>query len=235
MITQQNAETPIGEIPMGRLFAPTLFRWASATATGRLHEVNGEASQDAHALHQFDDPSGNRWLVAAVADGAGSALHGGTGAQIAASAFIEAIAHLIAEGKMDDFNIGLKAAVTFARLELDIVALIAGHDVSHYATTLLGVVTDGNRIGIVQVGDGAVVVGPPWRVVHTPDARRIRQRDDVSDGGGMVCFHQDRDRHPALASCPTDDRWRQRLQIPGHRGHPFRRIADSVPVIADSF
>ena len=25
------------------------------------------------------------------------------------------------------------------------------------------------------------------------------------------------------------------LQIPAHRGHPFRRIADSVPVIADSF
>ncbi|MEQ1713345.1 MAG: protein phosphatase 2C domain-containing protein, partial [Hyphomicrobium sp.] len=169
MITQQNAETPIGEIPMGRLFAPTFFRWASATATGRLHEVNCEASQDAHALDQFDDPSGNRWLVTAVADGAGSALDGGTGAQIAASAFIEAIALLIAEGKMDDFNIGLKAAVTFARLEIDIVALIAGHDVSHYATTLLGVVTDGNRIGVVQVGDGAVVVGPPWRVVHTPD------------------------------------------------------------------
>jgi hypothetical protein len=27
----------------------------------------------------------------------------------------------------------------------------------------------------------------------------------------------------------------RRLQIPAHRGQPFRRIADSVPVIADSF
>ena len=25
------------------------------------------------------------------------------------------------------------------------------------------------------------------------------------------------------------------LQIPAHRGHPFRRIADNVPVIADSW
>jgi len=25
------------------------------------------------------------------------------------------------------------------------------------------------------------------------------------------------------------------LRIPAHRGQPFRRIADSVPVIADSF
>ena len=25
------------------------------------------------------------------------------------------------------------------------------------------------------------------------------------------------------------------MQIPEHCGHPFRRIADSVPVIADSF
>jgi hypothetical protein len=28
---------------------------------------------------------------------------------------------------------------------------------------------------------------------------------------------------------------RHHLRIPGHRGQSFRRIADSVPVIADSF
>ena len=43
--------------------------------------------------------------------------------------------------------------------------------------------------------------------------------------------HDHNDNHdPALNAASAHS-----LQIPVHCGHPFRRIADSVPVIADSF
>jgi hypothetical protein len=41
--------------------------------------------------------------------------------------------------------------------------------------------------------------------------------------------------HTYMLIISANGQRRRSLQIPAHRGQSFRRIADSVPVIADSF
>jgi hypothetical protein len=128
----------------------TNWRVVAASVEGTSHAGTDLGCQDAHAVATLDGG-----LVIAVADGAGSAPRAGEGAGVAVAA---AIGHAMANAAAhDDDPAGLATGcVDAARFALEEQA--ADDDLGELATTLLVVVALGSRLGMAQVGDGAVIV-----------------------------------------------------------------------------
>jgi Protein phosphatase 2C len=144
------------------------FVWTSASATGAGHRAKSEPSQDSHRLASFVDASGVPWIVAVVADGAGSAEHGGIGSEVAAEIFIEAIQHGVEDGILTDLKTLVESALILARCELEIWAETFDCAVGDLATTFCGFVSNGSTHGFIQIGDGIMVAGPPWAAMLSP-------------------------------------------------------------------
>lgn len=139
------------------------WRFAAGFATGAAHQRRGEAGQDRWACRQYPDGT----LVAAVADGAGSALHGGEGAELAVHAVLEAYGQS-AEEAMDD---RLRAAVLAARAAVLATAAAREQPPRSFASTLLAVVLGPAEGAAAQLGDGAILLGDAddaWDVVCWP-------------------------------------------------------------------
>src|SRR5437868_15466227 len=73
------------------------WTWAAAAAIGTSHMQSGTLCQDAFACRVWRSPSGSEVLVAALADGAGSAERAGCGAKLASALFVEVASELLAE------------------------------------------------------------------------------------------------------------------------------------------
>lgn len=133
------------------------WRVVAASVCGTSHEKTGQACQDAHHWEMLS----NGVLVAAVADGAGSAVLGGRGATVASQTAVEIVrSHLTTERlpeSDEDWMVLLIHAITAAQKSVEAEAL--AHEVSprDLATTLILVVASPNLISTVQVGDGATV------------------------------------------------------------------------------
>ena len=69
---------------------PLTIRGASASVTGRQHKVAGLPCQDAAHIRRL----GRSGIIAAVADGAGSAKHAEIGAGVAVSAVADILSAL---------------------------------------------------------------------------------------------------------------------------------------------
>jgi Protein phosphatase 2C len=67
------------------------FIWASAEAVGAHHRQKAEPSQDRLGVSVVIGPGDEPWIIAAVADGAGSTAYGGIGAGIAVATFIASV------------------------------------------------------------------------------------------------------------------------------------------------
>lgn len=102
-------------------------------------------------------------MIAAVADGAGSASLGDVGAELAASKAVEALHQFGLESRIDidDDAIGqsLKDAMEAARAALVTEAESREVDQRELASTLILLVATKDGIAAAQVGDGASVVG----------------------------------------------------------------------------
>jgi len=134
-------------------------------------------------------------LVAAIADGAGSASMAERGAEIAVVSFI---AHLKCglEDKVTDFNSLLREAAVSARTAITVEAELKRMKVRSYASTLLGIVLTPAGGGALQIGDGVIVVGEgrdEWDWVFWP------QRGEYANTTNFL----------------TDDDAIQRLEIEG--------------------
>jgi serine/threonine protein phosphatase PrpC len=90
----------------------TSFIWASAEAVGAHHRQKAEPSQDRLGVSVFNGPGDEPWIIAAVADGAGSTEHGGVGAGIAVGTFVASVTASIAAGDTSDLDTIMRAAVT---------------------------------------------------------------------------------------------------------------------------
>lgn len=134
-------------------------RWqvVSASVAGTSHEKREQPCQDA-----------NRWeilpegiLVAAVADGAGSAILGDVGSRVAVDAAIEAIRQhketLLANDAVW-YDI-LLAALKATRMAVETESEKQQVELRDLASTLILVVAMSEMVIAVQVGDGAAVVG----------------------------------------------------------------------------
>jgi hypothetical protein len=129
----------------------------AGSAVGTSHERLGESCQDyAQATIAEATP---RVLVAACADGAGSASHAGLGARIACRGLIRAAAERLRDGlavsQIDSRQMLRWHAQVRGCLSLE--ASLLNRDVRDFACTLLTAIVGEEGAVFSQIGDGAIV------------------------------------------------------------------------------
>ena len=144
--------------------------WAVAAATraGEGHARRGERGQDALCVRQM--PGGV--LVAALADGAGSAARGGAGAALVSRGMVAAACAALAEAPLAALADTAPADWLGAiRQRLATATAAQGLAPRDAACTLLLALSDGDETLVAHVGDGAVVARTPegWRALSWPE------------------------------------------------------------------
>ncbi len=136
--------------------AQSQWRVVSVSVTGTSHEKRGQPCQDAHSWQIL--PEGI--LVAAVADGAGSAHLGDVGAKIAVDVAVKTISE---QKLLPKDNIGwqflLVDALRAAKNAVLVESQVREIEARELAATLILVVATPELAIAAQVGDGAAVVG----------------------------------------------------------------------------
>lgn len=141
--------------------SPETWRVVGCSARGAGHVRTGEPCQDAHAWRVAPGA-----LVAAVADGAGSARLGGVGAAVAARSAAEALADSLGTAgdggdveAPDDgaWRARLGAAIEAARAAVAREAEARAAEIGELATTLIVLAVTDDVVAVAQVGDGAAV------------------------------------------------------------------------------
>jgi serine/threonine protein phosphatase PrpC len=143
------------------------FSWATACTTGAAHAASGLPCQDAFAV-QAGSCRSVPYLVAVVADGAGSAMYAEEASKLAVRLFTDFIVEelpVYGFGGLDDLLLDAAYGVHRHLRRLADERSVSADD---FATTLLGLVTTRNRTAFLQIGDGAIVTGPPWAIVFEP-------------------------------------------------------------------
>ena len=135
-----------------------VWRVVAASVLGKSHEKVKQLCQDAHHWELL--PEGV--LVAAVADGAGSASLGKIGAIVASQTAVETILleYGVQGAKEDDdqkWQLLLSNALEAAKKAVEEEAIACKVTSRELATTLIIVVATPNLIAAVQVGDGVAV------------------------------------------------------------------------------
>ena len=137
------------------------MKWkiVQATAVGVSHNESGQACQDRCVAEALRIAGRHDLLICLLADGAGSAKHGGTGAELACKiARIRIEAALPAINSEKSAHSLVEGWVKAVRLALQQTADAEGQAIREYACTLLGAVIAAKRAIFFQIGDGAIVV-----------------------------------------------------------------------------
>lgn len=136
----------------------TAWQVVAASVEGASHTRRGQPCQDAHAWRVLTGDL----LVAAVADGAGSAEMGEVGAVTAAHAAVDCLADSFQAGwpkTEDGWRDRLLAALQGAREAVEEEARARNKAARDLATTLIVLAATPDLAAVAQVGDGAAVVG----------------------------------------------------------------------------
>lgn len=123
------------------------FVLAGASVQGASHISSGTECQDFISFATADNCS-----IMALGDGAGSAKRGGAGARVA----VRSVMEYMRERKYPE-RVNLKHMVEYARNSVAHFAVLDGYDFRDYATTLIVLISYGERIRLIQIGDGGVV------------------------------------------------------------------------------
>jgi hypothetical protein len=137
---------------------------AAASRRGSAHVRRGEPRQDAVAMRFCGET-----LIAAVADGAGSASRGGAGAALACRRLADAAGSVTRVDAVSDRDV--TRWFEGARERLRVGAERAGVGLRDLATTAILLLSDGRSTLCGHVGDGAAVartVGG-WRALSWPE------------------------------------------------------------------
>lgn len=160
-----------------------MWRFAQASIVGRSHQRRDQAGQDATGCQIVTRPDGSEYLIASVADGAGSASRGGDGARAACSLFVESFRTTSRDNWEDIGSASQDAAprpsgslrprllncrsawsegiadwLTAFQTQIAARAEREGLTVRDFACTFLGAVVTPDQAGLAQIGDGALVV-----------------------------------------------------------------------------
>jgi Protein phosphatase 2C len=181
-----------------------MWRFASARVTGTSHLKAGISCQDQLAC----TVAGTRTLVAAVADGAGSAALAERGAEVAVKSVVQILSYALDAGR-SDYHAMLREAAAVAREAVLTEAQQSGSDPRDLASTLLVAVVGPNGGGALQIGDGVIV---------------------VSDGANGWCwvFWPQRGEYANTTHFLTDEDAAERLQI-----EPFAGKVTDVALMTD--
>jgi hypothetical protein len=122
---------------------------------GASHEKLGQPCQDAHQWAAIADGV----LVAALADGAGSAPLAQVGATLAVGAAVDSLCRGDAQGRKDVLHWRelLNNALAAAKSAVEAEANIRSIPAAHLASTLILVAAGPRFVAATQIGDGAVV------------------------------------------------------------------------------
>ena len=133
------------------------WRVVAASVRGTSHEKTGQPCQDAHGWNVL--PEGV--LVAAVADGAGSAPLGEVGSDVAARTVVDFLTVKLAwpwPQADQGWQLLLTDAINAARNAVEAAAAEREVSPRDLATTLIVVIATTEFVAAAQVGDGAAVV-----------------------------------------------------------------------------
>lgn len=134
-------------------------RVVAASVMGTSHEKRLQPCQDAHRWKLLP----NGILIAAVADGAGSATLAEIGAEIAVNTAVKSIAEeglKISENDPDDcWHQLLTASLKMAREAVETEAQVREVKSRDLASTLILAIATPELIAVAQIGDGAAAIG----------------------------------------------------------------------------
>lgn len=123
------------------------FILAGSSVQGPSHIASNTECQD-----YISFMSTEKCAIMALGDGAGSALRGSAGSRVA----VRSVMEYLRERKFPE-RVNLINMVNYARNSIAHYAILDGYDFRDYATTLIVLISYGNRIRLVQIGDGGVV------------------------------------------------------------------------------
>lgn len=147
--------------------ATDTWRSVAASAVGTSHLADARPCQDAHRVAM----ASRDCLIAAVADGAGSAQCSELGARIAVAEAVESLLTQPASQSAEAWEAALKEAFRCALAAIDEEAAQSGTDRREYSTTLLVVVVAPQATYIASVGDCFCVLrsqGGDWQLPVAP-------------------------------------------------------------------
>lgn len=134
------------------------WRVVAGSAAGTSHTATGLPCQDS-CWAQVDTPAGKTPVLSIfVADGAGSAQHGGEGAELAIKAAAEFMQKKLALpefGLGDDFAVDCVMSVRAALFSAAEKERVRARE---FACTFLGIVSTNQGTLIMQIGDGGIVI-----------------------------------------------------------------------------
>lgn len=136
------------------------WRTAFATSIGTSHYKTGNPCQDAAGYRVVETADGTEVLVAAVSDGAGTALRSEIGSATAVEHFLEHFSRVAeAEPNLESIDQYLVAEwLKDLRNTMQLCAMVEGTELADYACTMLGAVVGPGTAAYIQIGDGAIVV-----------------------------------------------------------------------------
>lgn len=153
--------TPVLPIAM-----PTLS-YAVSSRIGTSHEAAGSPCQDAVLVREGlcgDVP----YIVAVVADGAGSARFASEASQFAVEQIACFVQSEISGWGLDGLDDLLIDAAFSVHRMLQRRAKERAVSTDDFATTVLACIVTPDITAVIQIGDGGIVVGPPWRLMFRP-------------------------------------------------------------------
>ena len=174
------------------------WRVIRASVQGTSHAKTGQPCQDSSSVG-VGAPDG--MLVAAVADGAGSATLSADGSRIAACAATKRAIYLMRlhvqpfyEGVLEKI---LRESIRSARKELKAEANRQNKSLREFATTLIVAICTREITGAAQVGDGAVVAAG----------------EGVPDDGYALFSAPQRGEYANTTNFITSDSWQNSLAV----------------------
>jgi serine/threonine protein phosphatase PrpC len=179
--------------------SPLIIRSAFASVTGRQHEAVSITCQDAALLHRL----GRSGIIAAVADGAGSAKHAEIGAGVAVSAAVRVLTSLKSNVfALDEPNtvlIQIQEALTAKACELSC-------ELRDLACTLMAVLVvkrgDGFGWAAFHIGDGVIAaeLDGQMQVLSRPENGEFGNSTYfLTDAGASTRFRAYKGRSKAAA------------------------------------
>lgn len=132
-----------------------MWKVIGASAKGTSHINIGVPCQDAHGFRVFND-----YVIAAVADGLGSAIRSHEGSKRAISVSLEVLEEALKDSLPTDakeWTQILKKAFIKVRASLDQHAMADSTSISDFGTTLIVAAATEDWLAIGHIGDGYVV------------------------------------------------------------------------------